>query len=473
MRKKRAQILTELNDWVHKPVWEDLTWTFYWLMHCMLSPFYAVFLIALFVHKAVTGALVPKLEEPSPDRPILITGCDTGFGHELALELYTRGWKVYAGCLTDAGLNSLSEKAGGGGANNTMIAVKMDVTKQADIERVVEQIKEENPAGLYALVCNAGVGRGGLVDWMPMHEYRNIFEVNFFSMVAMVKTCLPLLKKCRGRIVNVTSFAGLFHGAPCMSAYCASKHASEAFTSSLRMEMKGWGIKVVTVNPSFHKTLIATNGAETLQRSFDALDREMQEEYGQPYLRVCRSISNRANKSSWDPKNVVQALVNATTATKPRIQYIVGGDAKFALLPLLNLPTDLVEDLVSYVLCTRLVPARAKKERMEREGGPAASETPIPPVTTSSVPVPASSSFRSPSAAGGPGVEMKENNNGFPSIKKWAILQKKGGSNTSSTSSSSSDTTKTASFSSSGSFSSPSLSSSRTIVQGEDAAPRA
>ena len=69
-------------------------------------------------------------------------------------------------------------------------------------------------------------------------------EVNFFSVIAVVKPCLPLLKQAKGRIVNVTSFVGLFHGAPCMSAYCASKHASEAFTTSLRLEMKGWGIKV-------------------------------------------------------------------------------------------------------------------------------------------------------------------------------------------------------------------------------------
>lgn len=109
----------------------------------------------------------------------------------------------------------------------------------------LQQIEKENPQqGLYAVVLNAGVGRGGVVDWMPLEEYRSIMEVNFFSVVAVVKACLPLLKQAKGRIVNVTSFAGLFHGAPCMSAYCASKHASEAFTTSLRLEIKGWGIKV-------------------------------------------------------------------------------------------------------------------------------------------------------------------------------------------------------------------------------------
>lgn len=167
----------------------------------------------------------------------------SGFGYELALELYTRGWNVYAGCLRAESVATLREKAGG----SSMHALLMDVTKQVDIDRVVQHIEKENPQqGLYAVVLNAGVGRGGVVDWMPLEEYRSIMEVNFFSVVAVVKTCLPLLKQAKGRIVNVTSFAGLFHGAPCMSAYCASKHASEAFTTSLRLEMKGWGIKVGT-----------------------------------------------------------------------------------------------------------------------------------------------------------------------------------------------------------------------------------
>lgn len=78
-----------------------------------------------------------------------------------------------------------------------------------------------------------------------MSEFRAIMEVNFFAMVAMTKACLPLLKQCPGaRVVNVTSFAGLFYGQPCMAAYGASKHASESFSTSLRHELKGWGIKV-------------------------------------------------------------------------------------------------------------------------------------------------------------------------------------------------------------------------------------
>lgn len=87
--------------------------------------------------------------------------------------------------------------------------------------------------------------------------------------------------QCPGsRVVNVTSMAGLMHGQPCMSAYCATKHAAEAFSTALRLELRGWGIKVVTINPSFHRTPIATNGSATLQRAYDNLSPEMQAAYG-------------------------------------------------------------------------------------------------------------------------------------------------------------------------------------------------
>ncbi len=290
---------------------------------------------------------------------VLVTGCDTGFGHDLALRLYERGWVVYAGCLQEASVGTLKEQAGG----PSMRAVLLDVTQQGDIDRVLAQITNEGLV-LRALVNNAGVGRGGVVDWMPLEEFRRIMDVNFFAQVAMVKACLPLLKESKGRIVNVTSLAGLFLGAPCMAAYCASKHAAEAFSTSLRLEMKAWGIKVITVNPSFHRTLIA-DGAATVQSSYDALDPQTRDEYGPQYLRACRSICNRALKSSWNPDNVVKVLVNATTASNPRIQYIVGGDAKFGLLPILHLPTRVAEGIISYVLLSRLVPAKTKQATQE------------------------------------------------------------------------------------------------------------
>lgn len=151
------------NDLIHVPVVEDLCWYAYWVFQLLLGPLYAVGLLCLLLRDCLRGVMAPRIEEPR-GRAVMATGCDSGFGRDLALALYERGWRVYAGCLTEAGVKDLAERCSG----PNMVAVQMDVTKQADVDRVVARIGEEAPQGLYALVNNAGIGKGAVVDWMPM-----------------------------------------------------------------------------------------------------------------------------------------------------------------------------------------------------------------------------------------------------------------------------------------------------------------
>lgn len=202
-----------------------MAWHLFWIVRMLFSPLAVVVLLLNLLVKLCTGGFITHYEAPE-GRAVLITGCDSGFGHMLALELVRKGWRVYAGCLTPQGVEALVSKAAG--SAGTMIAVSMDVTKQADIDRVVKQIGDECPQKFFALVNNAGVGRGGLVDWTSLDEYRTLMEVNFFALASMCKAFLPLLKESRGRIVNVTSLAGLFPGMPFTSAYAASKHGTYA-----------------------------------------------------------------------------------------------------------------------------------------------------------------------------------------------------------------------------------------------------
>jgi hypothetical protein len=72
-----TRVVTSLNDFVHLPIVEDVCYTFYWLMHCLLGPIYGVGLLLLLLKDALVGAVVPTLEE-AKGRSILVTGCDTG-----------------------------------------------------------------------------------------------------------------------------------------------------------------------------------------------------------------------------------------------------------------------------------------------------------------------------------------------------------------------------------------------------------
>jgi len=153
------------NDFVHIPVVEDLCWYFFWIAQLLLGPLYAVGLFGLLICDLCRGALRPPRFEQPQRRAVLITGCDTGFGRELALVLYERGWRVYAGCLTDSGAADLAERCSGPG----MAAVQMDVTKAEDIAKVVARVQEEVPQGLFAVVNNAvrvSIRNGWMDGWM-------------------------------------------------------------------------------------------------------------------------------------------------------------------------------------------------------------------------------------------------------------------------------------------------------------------
>jgi 3-hydroxybutyrate dehydrogenase len=215
--------LNAINDFLHLPIVDDVAWHLYHIVRLLFCVVGAVALLLSFLVKLCTGAFITHFEAPE-GRAILITGCDSGFGHDLALELVEKGWRVYAGCLTRQGMTALQTKAAD--SDGAMVAVLMDVTKRAGIDRLVKKIADECPKTLFAVVNNAGVDAGGLVDWTSEEIYRKVMDVNFFAMIAVCKACLPLLKESKGRIVNVTSIAGVFIGRPFTSAYAASKHGT-------------------------------------------------------------------------------------------------------------------------------------------------------------------------------------------------------------------------------------------------------
>lgn len=107
-------------------------------------------------------------------------------------------------------------------------------------------------------------------------------------MVRTTKAFLPIFKDQATkhiyrnmRILNITSMAGLVTGGVGISAYTASKHAANAFSSCLRLELKCFGIHVTTVNPSFHATPLVSSMREKCREIWEQLDNSKKAEYGQ------------------------------------------------------------------------------------------------------------------------------------------------------------------------------------------------
>ena len=285
---------------------------------------------------------------PSPDvsphgKYVLISGCDTGFGHRLAIELDKDGFHVFASVYNEQNQVSLQSQLS---PRSTVLC--LDITQQTQIDEAYELIKSKTNT-LHALVNNAGIDQDGYIDWITLDFMRKMMDVNFFGHVAMTKTFLPLLLTKRdSRVVNLCSVAG-YLTAPSMSSYCASKYALESFSDCLRREMHPWGLRVSIIEPSYMRTPIIEGHVQSLQRIWDALAVDTQARWGEHFLRnqMNRRLNNLFIHFAEDPIKVVWAMQHAVRSSTPRIRYRPGWQSSLLFFPLSMAPAwlaDLVMD---------------------------------------------------------------------------------------------------------------------------------
>lgn len=178
----------------------------------------------------------------------LITGCSSGFGHELAKLIIARGWRLVATARDTARLAELTQSA-----EDRVLAVKLDVGQADQVEAAMAAAKERF-GRIDVLVNNAGYGYQSSIEEGQDAEIRAQFEANVFGLFAVTRAVLPIMRAQRsGHIINITSVAGLI-GFPGSGYYAASKHAVEGFSDALIAEVKPLGISVTCVEPGPFRT---------------------------------------------------------------------------------------------------------------------------------------------------------------------------------------------------------------------------
>ena len=251
---------------------------------------------------------------------VLITGASTGIGAACALHLDRKGWKVYAGVRKDADADQLRSK---GTANLTPVLI--DVTDQSQIDSVAKQI-EQDSGRLDGLVNNAGIGRGGPLEYLDLDEWRTQLEVNVIGQVAVTKAMLPLIRPAKGRVVFIGSIGGRL-GSPLMGPYNASKFAIEGIGHSLRQELEPKGVHVSIVEPGAIDTEIWNKAEDTMERLRSELPAVALEEYAEPLDTFAKGLAMNA-KNAISADVVAKVVEHALTAKRPRTRYLVGKDAK-------------------------------------------------------------------------------------------------------------------------------------------------
>jgi NAD(P)-dependent dehydrogenase (short-subunit alcohol dehydrogenase family) len=275
---------------------------------------------------------------------VVVTGASTGIGAACALDCVRRGMTVFAAVRDPLAGEKLAAQAG-----PLLIPITLDVTDEPSIARSLAVVQEVvGEGGLGGLVNNAGIAIGSPLEVISLTLLRKQLEVNVIGQIAVTQAFLPLLRRGRGRIVNMGSIAGR-GTVPLLGPYSASKFALEALTDALRMELQPWGIHVSIIEPG----AIATPIWEKSDMMAGALEvsasKEAKALYGEAVSRVRQGIAQAAQRAI-PTDAVVRAVHHALTAAHPRTRYLVGTDAKLRAWMVKWLPDRVQDKLLTWAL---------------------------------------------------------------------------------------------------------------------------
>lgn len=271
---------------------------------------------------------------------VVVTGASKGIGKATALYLDQAGFNVFAGVRKSEDADSLRAAA-----SNRLMPVMVDVTNQDQINEAADKISQTvGGSGLVGLVNNAGVAVPSPLEFIPLDELRNQLEINVIGQVAVTQAVLPLIRQVAGRIVNISSIGGRL-ASPFLGAYHASKFAIEAITDSLRLELRPWGIEVISIEPGVIDTPIWETSLARAERIIEAYPDEAQALYGE---QIAKQIADgqKQEQRGISPDQVAKVIAEALTVARPKTRYLVGPDAKFAGNVIVRLPDRLKDRLI-------------------------------------------------------------------------------------------------------------------------------
>lgn len=275
---------------------------------------------------------------------VVITGASTGIGRACALELDHLGFFVFAGVRTEAAGRQLQAEA-----SPRLTPITLDVTDPYTIASAVQTVAADvNGVGIAGLVNNAGIAAPGPLELLPIDALRRQLEVNVIGQVAVTQAFLPLLRKARGRVVNMSSINGGL-AIPYMGAYSASKFAIEAITDALRLELRQWGIRVAAVEPGAIATPIWKKSLASADEVAAGVDPETLSLYDADLKAIRRAVDHSIQTAS-PVERVVRAVVHALTAKRPRTRYYLGLEVRMCFKIMKMLP-DPVKDWIVCKLC--------------------------------------------------------------------------------------------------------------------------
>jgi len=248
------------------------------------------------------------------DKSILITGCSSGIGKYVALQLHEKGYRVFATARAAEDVESL--KAQG------LTAYQLDVDSSESIINAVNWVLEQTGGRLYALFNNGAYGQPGAVEDLSRSVLRQQFETNVFGWHELTNLIIPVMRKQGyGRIIHNSSVLGLV-AMKYRGAYNASKFALEGLADTLRQELAGSGVTLSLIEPGPITSQFRENAFTKFKENITVAGSAHQSTYELVEKRLASSDESSA-PFTLGPEAVMKKVECILMSKRPKPRYYV------------------------------------------------------------------------------------------------------------------------------------------------------
>jgi NAD(P)-dependent dehydrogenase (short-subunit alcohol dehydrogenase family) len=267
-------------------------------------------------------AMDPSQEKGST---VLVTGGTGGLGRASAILLAERGYRVFAAGRNAEKLESLSKLVRE--RKLPLEPLELDVCDAASGERAISDI-ERRAGPVDILVNNAGIAIGAVMEEITSADLHKVFETNFFNPIRLAQRVLPeMRRRRRGRIINMSSISGKV-AIPVMGSYASSKHALEAASDAMRLELYPFGIHVVLIEPGYIHTGMNRTASELSSAYTEGAERSP---YGGIYQGFLDEWEKTRKTSRYQPEDCARVVLRAVEDQPPKARYAVTRRAKIGI----------------------------------------------------------------------------------------------------------------------------------------------
>ncbi|XP_014251063.1 D-beta-hydroxybutyrate dehydrogenase, mitochondrial [Cimex lectularius] len=278
---------------------------------------FSLFLIYILLTLAVT-LFYHNLKVTCAGKCVVLSGCENNVGYAIAKYLDELGMTVFAGFAkeTENRFKLKNECSG------RLQIIDLDVTSEKSVQNALKTVNEQTN-NLWGVVNAAFWSAFGETEWVPLSVFRKTLEVNLLGSVALTNAFLPLIRKSKGRVVNIISVSGRIPSG-IRAPICIVTSALEAYTTCLRQNMRRWGVDTILVETGITTTSAWYDNKEMLDEArslWQSLSAEQKQDYGKEYFESRITTMKEYQHSQEDLTALLRSVGDAVCRTFPLSRY--------------------------------------------------------------------------------------------------------------------------------------------------------